>query len=56
MKFGSWSFEGKTLVYHMVKSKLELADYMKNGAWDIIDCPGNITVIRDSITGEVIQI
>ncbi|XP_059163297.1 neuronal acetylcholine receptor subunit beta-4-like isoform X2 [Physella acuta] len=53
MKFGSWTFEGKTLVYQFQGSNmLDLTDYMKNGAWDIIDCPGHISHTRDSITGQ----
>lgn len=54
MKFGSWTFEGKTLVYQFQGSNImDLTDYMKNGAWDIIDCPGHISHTRDSITGQV---
>lgn len=55
MKFGSWTFEGKTLVYKFQESfnSIILTDYMKNGAWDIIDGPGNIITVNDSITGQV---
>ncbi|NP_001267733.1 acetylcholine receptor subunit beta-like 1-like [Aplysia californica] len=53
MKIGSWTFEGKTLVYQLVGNrKIVLTDYMKNGAWDIMDCPGNITTIDDAMTGQ----
>ncbi|KAK3771834.1 hypothetical protein RRG08_028742 [Elysia crispata] len=54
LKFGSWTFEGKTLVYTFKDnvSYLILSDYTANGAWDIVDCPGNITTIRDTVTGE----
>ncbi|CAG5115247.1 unnamed protein product, partial [Candidula unifasciata] len=54
MKFGSWTFEGKTLVYKFQDSinNIILTDYMKNGAWDIIDGPGRITTVNDSITGQ----
>ncbi|CAL1526974.1 unnamed protein product [Lymnaea stagnalis] len=58
MKFGSWTFEGKTLNYKFQdgNNNLDLSDYMKNGAWDIIDCPGSIEYIRDSITQEFKEI
>ncbi|XP_055895894.1 acetylcholine receptor subunit beta-like 1 isoform X2 [Biomphalaria glabrata] len=54
MKFGSWTFEGKTLNYSFSRGndRMDLSDYMKNGAWDIIDVPGHKSTIGDSITGE----
>ncbi|KAH9499028.1 Acetylcholine receptor subunit beta-like 1 [Bulinus truncatus] len=54
MKFGSWTFEGKTLNYSFTdgNNRMDLSDYMKNGAWDIIDCPGSISGTKNSITGE----
>ncbi|GFN80664.1 acetylcholine receptor subunit beta-like 1 [Plakobranchus ocellatus] len=53
MKFGSWTFEGMTLVYEFAENVnyLILTDYMPNGAWDIIDCPGRIENITDTVTG-----
>ncbi|GFR96496.1 acetylcholine receptor subunit beta-like 1-like [Elysia marginata] len=54
MKFGSWTFESKTLVYtfHKDVNYLILSDFMKNGAWDIVDCPGEIETITDTVTRE----
>lgn len=44
MKFGSWTFRGKALLYAFQygMDKLDLTDYLKSGTWDIIDCPGII--------------
>lgn len=55
MKFGSWTFEGKTLVYEFQNSisNIILTDYMKNGAWDIVDGPGHIAIINNSVTRQV---
>ncbi|BFY97022.1 hypothetical protein BsWGS_00062 [Bradybaena similaris] len=52
MKFGSWTFQGLTLKYqfHKDKSHIILDDYMKNGAWDVINGPGDILEINDTIT------
>lgn len=54
MKFGSWTHKGDALKYtfHKNRDKLDLADYLKSGSWDIIDCPGNITTIEDKVSGD----
>ncbi|XP_013078694.1 acetylcholine receptor subunit beta-like 1 [Biomphalaria glabrata] len=54
MKFGSWSHKGKSLKYTFRdnRDKVVLADYLKSGSWDIIDCPGKIVNVTD-ITGDV---
>ncbi|CAG5135078.1 unnamed protein product, partial [Candidula unifasciata] len=55
MKFGSWTFAGKTLTYDFYKDQrnIILGDYMKNGAWDVLNGPGSISNVKDSMTGEV---
>ncbi|CAG5124023.1 unnamed protein product, partial [Candidula unifasciata] len=54
MKFGSWTHKGKALKYKFYKNrnKLDLADYLKSGSWDIIDCPGRIITVKDEVSGE----
>lgn len=55
MKFGSWTFKGKTLVYGFYEDKknLILNDTMINGAWDIISTEGNITEVHNPASNEV---
>lgn len=54
MKFGSWTHKGKALNYSFYKNrdKLDLADYLKSGSWDIIDCPGEIKPYTDDYSGD----
>ncbi|BFY97023.1 hypothetical protein BsWGS_00063 [Bradybaena similaris] len=49
MRFGSWTFQGSTLSYqfHYDKSNIILDDYMKNGAWDVINGVGRICNMDD---------
>lgn len=57
MKFGSWTFQNMTLVYAFKAgaNHLILSDYMKNGAWDIVDCAGEIVNITDTASGDTTQ-
>lgn len=52
MRFGSWTFQGLTLSYEFDAGKkyIILDDYMKNGAWDVINGIGNIVPIDDRTT------
>ena len=46
MKLGSWTHKGQAINYYFngFRNKLDLADYLKSGSWDIIDGPGVIRV------------
>lgn len=44
MKFGSWTFKGNQLnfTFYNGVEYLDFSDYLKNGAWDIVDSPARI--------------
>uniref|UniRef100_A0A1I8H157 Neur_chan_LBD domain-containing protein n=1 Tax=Macrostomum lignano TaxID=282301 RepID=A0A1I8H157_9PLAT len=48
MKFGSWTFDATQVVLDWYEGArvADLNDYWKSGSWDIIDCPGNITLVE----------
>ena len=50
MKFGSWAYRGNTLKYQFYLNfdKADLASYLKSGAWDILDAPGEIVTEDDT--------
>ncbi|KAF7990057.1 hypothetical protein HCN44_009000 [Aphidius gifuensis] len=49
MKFGSWTFNGDqvALAFPINKSFIDLSDYGRSGAWDIIDVPAYLNTYRD---------
>ncbi|PAA67275.1 hypothetical protein BOX15_Mlig000461g1 [Macrostomum lignano] len=48
MKFGSWTFDATQVVLGLYENSrvVDLNDYWRSGSWDIIDCPGNISIIE----------
>ena len=54
MKFGSWTYRGGELKYQFYLNfdKADLASYLKSGAWDVVDCPGEIVRVVDEENGD----
>lgn len=53
MIFGSWTYRGSALALKFYKSKnyVDLSDYWKSGAWDIVNVPGCLQSFNGSKWG-----
>ncbi|ESO00681.1 hypothetical protein HELRODRAFT_82780, partial [Helobdella robusta] len=53
LKFGSWTFNGDQvrLDWYDDKQKIDLSDYVFSGTWDIMSCPGNLSLEFDQTEG-----